>query len=393
MPEAGTLVEVDVSETDSPQAESDRGDVVVIGGGYAGLSAAHGARQARAERVLIVDDDARHDLYPRLAPISAGERGMEGSLPLARLTTGLVKARATRVRPGDRTIETSTGETIAYGALVVAAGARARLPDVPGLSEHALVLDSADDAEEIARRVAESERVVVIGGGATGIELAGAASERLDCGVVIVEMEERLLPGLDERYGHAAARQLAEAGVEVECGRRLTRVTPSGAILDDEQEIEGPVVWAGGYAASGGDFFDDPPTRKGRLEVDEHLRVAGIEGVFAAGDISAATDKDGQVLPMNAQIAVQAGHAAGKNAARDARGRRTQSARLRSRGFLIPTGHGRGVGRLGPIPLTGALGSRLIPLLHEIVDRRHLLRAAGWRAALRGGVAPSEGGD
>lgn len=353
--------------------------VVVVGAGYAGAHAARAALDGGAA-VTVIDDSGRHDFAPRLAAVAGGSSGVGDAWASvdALLDVRLVRGAVTEVDRDRRRVAVGPDVEVAYDALVLTVGADPVVPPVPG-GDAALTLRSAEDALAVREALTSADGLVVIGGGATGVQLAGeAAAAHPDLNVRIVEQERRLLPGFGLLLGLHAARLLRRRGVRVHLSSRVAAVEAEGVELEGGRRILGLPVWAAGFAASGNGLLPEAPTTDGRLVVDEHLRVPGPGHVFASGDIAAHRDVLGRPLRMSAQVARQAGRIAGRNAARAARGNQDLSiARLVDWGWVIDLGDGAGVARIGPVPLALPVVDRLVPLLHGAVDVRHLFEVGG----------------
>lgn len=354
--------------------------VLVVGGGYAGLAAVRAARRAGA-RVTLVDASGRHELLPRLAAVAGGTAPTgDAWLPLDQVADAtLVTGRVRHLDVDDRTAVLADGRTLRYDAAVVTVGAVPRLPSIPGLRQHARVLKTARQALELRAALADAAALIVLGAGATGAQLAAEARRahpRLP--VTLVEGARTILPQLDARLSAGAAALLERAGVHVRTGVMVERVLPDSAVLADGRVLRGLVVWAGPTIPGAPDLVPGAGVVDGRIAVDATLRVEGVPAVFAAGDAAAQRGGRGEVLPMSAQVAEQAGRIAGRNAALHASGRPARPASIRHRGWIVPLGRS-GVGRLVGVPLIGVLG-QAVPLVHLAIDVRHLIKIGGLRA-------------
>ncbi len=364
--------------------DHDQPHVVVVGAGYAGIHAALAARRHGAD-VTVVDATGMHEFGTRLAGVAGGRAPSgDGWAPVEDLT-GLDVERAWVAGidgAGPALIlEDATRETA--DAIVVATGAATRIPDVPGVREHALSLKTVADALAIRRELVEATRLIVVGGGPTGVQLAGEAANRhrhLD--VTVIEAADRLLPAMPGAAGERALHLLRRRNVDVRRSSSVQRVTADGVVLASGSRLDGIVVWATGYEADGSALMPDADTLDGRLVVDGTLRVPGTVGVFAAGDVAAHTDVFGRPLPMSAQTAVRAGTVAGRNAARAANGLPSSPALLLELGRLVTLGRNVGVGTLGPIPLANPLLDGVVARMHDAVDARHLWQVGGLKGVL-----------
>jgi NADH:ubiquinone reductase (H+-translocating) len=365
--------------------------IVVIGGGYAGSHAAVAARRAGGQ-VTIVDQDGLHGFLPRLAGVAAGRlRAGDARTPLGELLGVQVRqGSAVRLDVDGRRVELADGADMAYDGLVVTVGSRTAGSPVPGADEHAWALHTPDDALALRVGLRGAPRLVVVGGGATGVQLAAeVATAHPDMSVRLVEAGARLLPAEPRILGSSMRRLLDDVGVEVHLGVHVSAIDAEGVDLADGQRLDGLVVWAGGWEADAGALLPGAETHDGRVVVGRDLTVPGYDRVLAAGDIAAHRDVLGRSLPMSAQIAVQAGAAAGAAAVAVAEGSRPRRARLLELGRVVDLGE-RGVGRLGPVPLGWGPTARLVPFLHLAIDLRHLAQLGGPLAALA--HAPGRGG-
>jgi len=361
----------------SGRAASGLPRVVVIGGGFAGLAAARGL--AGAPILLTIVDRRNHHLFqPRLyqvatAALSAGDiaapiRGILRRQKNATVLLGEVKA----VDPAGRTLRVEERD-VAYDFLVVAAGAGDSYfghdewrPWAPGLK-------TIDEALEIRRRIllaferAEWEpeeavrrellTFVVVGGGPTGVELAGALSEiarhslvrdfrdidPAQAAVVLVEAAERVLPGFPADLSAKAARQLESLGVTIRTGARVTNVDAEAVWLGNERLGSRTALWAAGVAASPlGQSLGAPLDRHGRVRVEPDLSVPGHPEIFVAGDL-AAVEQDGRPVPGLAPAAMQEGRHAARSIRRRLAGNATRPFHYRDKGTLATIGRSAAV--------------------------------------------------
>jgi NADH:ubiquinone reductase (H+-translocating) len=359
--------------------------VVVVGGGYAGVMAARTAADHRA-RVTVVDGDGRHDFLPRLATVAAGVGPADdASAPLGDLLLGVdVRVGAVqRVVAAERCVELADGAAVGYDALVLAAGAQATLPGIPGLADHAWSLRTAEDALALRERLPSVEHLVVVGAGPTGTQLAAEVSAASPAtAVTLVEAGPRILPDLPGAMAHRAASVLRDRGVAIRVDAALHEVAAEGAVLEAAdggagEVVHGTVVWTGGIVPDASAVLPGAATRGGRLVVDRCAAVPDHGPVFAAGDLAAHRGPGGRVLPPTAQVAVRAGALAGANAVRVAEGRRPRPGTLRHIGWVLPLGGGQAVAQVGPVVLADAITTRLAPLLHDAIDLRHLFTVGG----------------
>jgi NADH dehydrogenase len=362
--------------------------IVIVGAGFAGLSAAR-ALAGEDVQVTVVDRRNHHLFQPLLyqvatAALSPGDIAAPIRQILARQANAeVLLGEVARVDVGTRTLELTDGARLTYDALVLATGATHSYFGRPDWAPLAPGLKTLEDALEIRRRVltaferAERERepaarealltFVVVGGGPTGVELAGALAEIArhtlasdfrhiappSSRVLLLELLPRLLPAYSERLSAAARRQLEGLGVEVRTGAKVTAIDAGGVDVGGERIPARTVLWGAGVAASPlGRSLGAPLDRSGRVEVGADLSVPGHPEVFVAGDLARAL-QGGAPVPGIAPAAIQAGRRAARNALAVVSGRPGRPFRFRDRGALSTIGRAAAVGTVKGVELTG----------------------------------------
>ena len=356
--------------------------VVILGGGFAGLYA---ARALAGERVTVtvVDRTNHHVFQPLLYQVATGVLAPSDiTVPIRWRLRG--QANATVLLAGVTGIDVARREVrldsepgvVAYDYLVVATGARHAYFGHDEWEAHAPGLKTIEDAFAVRRRfllaLERAERttddavraaeltMVVVGGGPTGVELAGMIPtvcrralvrefRRIDTRavrVVLVEAGPRLLPAFPEPLAERARRDLEALGVDVRLGAAVTAVDDSGVTIGAERIAARTVFWAAGNLASPlGRALGAPLDRQGRVLVEPDLSVPGRPEVFVAGDL-AATTAGGRPVPAVAPAAVQQGECAARNIVRDLRGEPREPFRYRNKGDLATIGRNKAVGML-----------------------------------------------
>ncbi len=316
--------------------------VVIVGAGFAGLWAAQGLAKEDLD-VTLLDRNNFHTFYPLLYQVAAAELGpTDIAYPVRSiLRKGCVRFRMADVEEVDfdaRTVHTSEGP-VAYDALVLAMGSVPAFFGVDGAERYSFPLRDMDHALPLRREVlsrfetasyepsAERRRAlltfVIVGGGPTGVEYAGALAELIhgpllrdypvipaeEVRIVLVEGSGRLLGAMDEKLGRYAAMRLEARRVEVRLETMVTRIRPDGVDFADGSHIDSAtVVWTAGIQG-------DPKVKSwgletgglGRVTVDPSLQVPGRPEVFVAGDLARALGADGTPLPQVAPVAAQQG--------------------------------------------------------------------------------------
>ncbi len=361
--------------------------VVVVGAGFGGLWAAR-ALDGRGADVVLIDRNNYHTFFPLLYQVAAAEIGPTGiAYPVRSALRGSsVRFRMEEVAgldlPGRRVV--TRGDRIAYDALILSLGSVPRYFGVPGAEAHAFPLRTMDDALPLRLHILgsfergalldspESRRgmltFVIVGGGPTGVEFAGALAElvygplhpdypdiaRGEPNVILVEAGPRVLPGMPERLAGYAHRRLERMGVEVRLGAQVAEVTRTEARLAAGTAIETEtVVWTAGV---GGDpavgAWGLPVGPAGRVPVKPTLQVEGWPEVFVIGDL-AYLEHDGEPLPQVAPVAIQQGRSAAEGALRVIRGEEPAPFRFKDPGMLAVIGRNAAVADLRAGAFTG----------------------------------------
>jgi NADH dehydrogenase len=364
--------------------------VVIVGGGFGGLTAARVFRNARVE--LTVIDKTNHHLFQPLlyqvataslapsditAPIRWLLRRQSNTLVLLGEVCEIdVERKIVRFEPEHRDVP--------YDYLILAPGSRHAYfghdewePMAPGLK-------TIDDGREIRRRFllaferAEKSQdpaeqaayltFVVVGGGPTGVELSGAFPliakkalrrdfRRIDTArtrVVLLEGGPRILPSFPENLAVYAHRALTELGVEVHTNSIVTKIEPGAVCVGDERIETKTIFWAAGNAASPlGKLLGAPLDGVGRVLVEPDLSIPGHPEIFVVGDLAAVKREDGRLVPGVAPAANQEGKLAANNVRRLIRGEETKQFRYRNKGDLATIGRSRAIADFGKVRITG----------------------------------------
>lgn len=392
--------------------------MVIVGGGFAGLAAASRLAGAPVE-VQVVDQHNFHTFQPLLYQVAtAGLDAADVAYPIRTILRGssntrFVHGRVSNIDLTGRKVELEDGSVLPYEYLVVASGATAAFFGVPGADEYALSLYTLDDARWVRNKVlaafehADSHPsgsgngavvVVVVGGGPTGVETAGALSELLNITirhdrlnldldrsrVVLLDARERLLPSFSPKASTYVEEELRSRGVEIRLGAQVASVSPNGVSLVDGSEIAAAiVVWVAGVTVNGTLSSALPGQRGpgGRVAVESDLSLPGRSEVFVAGDAAAVrsrgpgprqntgggVDNADVVCPQIAQVAIQSGdHAAGQILNRLA-GRESTGFVYRDRGVMATVGRRAAVAQLrGGLVVSGTLGWMAWLVLHLV---------------------------
>ena len=365
--------------------------VVIIGGGFAGLWAVRGLASAKV-RITLVDRGNHHLFQPLLYQVAtAGLSAPDIAAPLRHILRGqrnveVRMATVTGIDADAKRIELDDGSALDFDTLLLASGATHAYFGNDHWAEHAPGLKTLDDALDLRRKLllaferaeaatdpAEREawlHFAIVGGGPTGVELAGTLAEiarhtlkdefrNIDpaqARVRLIEAGPRVLAAFPEDLSAKAKRQLEKLGVDVALGTPVKEINADGYQLGDAFEPAKTVVWAAGVAASPlGAMLGVPLDRAGRVQVQPDLSVPGHPDIFVAGDLAALTQANGKPVPGVAPAAKQMGRLVAHNIRARLAGGKTNAFVYKDYGNLATIGRMAAVVDLGKIRFSGVL--------------------------------------
>ncbi|HUE50999.1 MAG TPA: NAD(P)/FAD-dependent oxidoreductase [Terriglobales bacterium] len=364
--------------------------VVIVGAGFGGLIAARKLATS-AVQVTLIDRRNYHTFQPLLYQVAtAGLSPGEIAAPIRWILRGQSNVRILMGEVEDvdvsRRVVRLVDANIPYDYLIVAAGASHAYFGHDEWEPFATGLKTIEDALEIRRRVllafelaerqaAESgEQVqlnfVVVGGGPTGVELAGTLAEiarralvnefhSIDperTRILLLEGGPRVLPAYPEDLSRSAEEQLRHLGVEVHTSAMVTGIEPAAVITSQTRLPAAVILWAAGVAASPlGKKLGAPVDRAGRVLVNPDLSLPGHPEVFVIGDLASLKDKNGNPLPGLAPVAMQQGKATAENIARELQGNPRQDFHYLDKGSLATIGRAAAVAQFGKVHISGFL--------------------------------------
>jgi NADH:ubiquinone reductase (H+-translocating) len=372
----------------------------VVGGGFGGLYAARSLARHGLHTVLI--DRVNYHLFQPLlyqvatAALSPGEIAEPLRAILRKYrTVDVLLGEVATIDVDARSVTLTDGAVFNYNYLVLATGARHSYFAHPEWESVAPGLKSLADALEIRRRVflafelAEREpdsarraallTFVVVGGGPTGVELAGAIAEIArhtvsqdfrrfdprDARVLLIERGERVLEQYPRDLSSSARRSLERIGVEVHTGRAVSDVQPHYVMLDDEKISACTTLWAAGVEASPlGRQLGVEVDRVGRVPVRPDLSLAAHPEIFVIGDLALFTQSNGTLLPGIAPVAIQQGKAVADNVWRSVHGQPRRPFHYFDRGTMATIGRAAAVAQIRALHLSGFLAWLAWLLVH-----------------------------
>ena len=402
----------------TPAPADDLPHVVVAGAGFAGLACAK-ALGGRRARVTIVDRHNYHLFVPLLYQVAtAALSPAEIAEPIRKILRShrniyVVLGDVSGVDTSNKQVKLSDGKYLPYDYLVLATGSSYNYfghddwePLAPGLKTIAdarairsSILLGFERAEAIddAPQQRALMTTVIVGGGPTGVEMAGAVAElarwslRRDfrnidprqARIVLVEAGPRILSAFPEKLGRYAERKLEKLGVEVLTESTVESVSATGVLIDGKMLHANTVVWGAGVKGSpAGEWVGVETDRLGRIPVSADLSVTGLECVYAIGDTAAVLDERGEPLPGLAQVAKQQGQHLGKALANLIEAERPlPQFRFRNRGNTAIVGRSAAVFDFGSQQLKGWIAWVLWGIIHVYLlvgFEKRLLVAIQW---------------
>jgi len=363
--------------------------VLIVGGGFAGYNAARTLGRAGGVDVTLIDRRNYHLFQPLLYQVAtAGLSPADIAAPLrsmlsqySNITVLLGEVRKVEF---DRNVAVTDIGEIAYDYLILCCGATHSYFGHNDWEEYAPGLKTLEQATEIRRRILlafeEAERLtdaeerrkymtfVIVGGGPTGVELAGAIGEmsrftlakdfrsinaRL-ARIFLIESGPRILPSFSESQSSRAVRDLEQLGVQVWTSRAVTMIDADGVQVGQDRLRAGTVLWAAGVQASPlGRLAGLQVDRQGRVSINPDLSIPGHHNVFVAGDQSVFVHQTGKPLPGTAPVAMQQGRYIARTILADTKGQPRRPFHFIDKGQMATIGRSKAVVEIGSIRLNG----------------------------------------
>ncbi len=373
-------------------------NVVVVGSGFGGMAAAHGLKRAPV-RVTIVDRANHHLFQPLLYQVAtAALSPADIAAPIRRVfrhqpNVRVMLADATAVDVEQKKVILTDG-VVNYDILILATGvthgyfghdAWAEFaPGLKTLKDALLIRQRVLMAFEVAEREPDADRrrawltFVIVGGGPTGVELAGTLAEvsrqtlardfrhinTASARVILVEAAPRVLGAYTEELSESARVQLEKLGVAVWTGMQVTGIDEDGVSMGPDRIHAQTVLWAAGVAGSPlATTLGVPLDRAGRVLVRSDLTIPGHDDVYVIGDL-AHVESDGELVPGVAPAAMQAGRHTALNVVRSLHGQPLSPFRYRDKGMLATIGRGSAVARIGSLKASGHFAWLLWLFIH-----------------------------
>jgi NADH:quinone reductase (non-electrogenic) len=362
----------------------EKGHVVIVGGGFGGLACAQRLAEHDHVRVTLIDRNNYHQFQPLLYQVATSQLAPSDiahslrSVFADQKNVDIKLADISAVDPATKTVTSADGGQWSGDALVLAAGSQPNFFGTPGAAENSFPLYSLDDAtrlrsrilglfEQVDRNPQLIERgalnFVIVGGGPTGVEVAGAIGDMLamtvpavyqdlDAGAAeihLLDFGDALLKPFSDSAHSYVAKVLDDKGVRIHLGTGVTEVATGHALLSDGSTIATRcVVWGGGIkagavAADGG----LAQGRGGRVDVEPDLTLSGHPGVYVIGDVANIPDQGDGSLPQLGSVALQSGNWAADNIMADFEGKPRKAFAYHDKGIMAMIGRGAAIAEVG----------------------------------------------
>ncbi len=368
--------------------------IIVLGAGYGGLMTAlqleEKVRNLQDVSIILVDRNDFHQYIHLSYEIVTGvKKASDLTVPLSELLEKrkiqFLKAKVEGIDLANKTVQVSGGD-LWYSELVIALGSEPNFFNVKG-TENAFCICSVDSAEQIKEELKklgqdQSVKILVGGGGFTGVELAGEIADEFKCCVTIVEGSSSLLhTWKNPEFSSKVTKVLEEMGATIVLNTYIVEIKPNAAVLNDGSEIDCSMfIWTSGVQASRIIAESGLKTGKGnRAVINEYCETVDYPGVYVVGDCALVVDpQTKETLPQCIEIALQQADVVSKNLAADLTGGKRTSFIPKFSGLILAVGERFGIGEIGGVKVEG----KLALMVKKVVHLHYVYKIAGISEAI-----------
>ncbi len=339
--------------------------VVVVGLGHGGMMAASNLVD-KVDELYAIERNPYHQLLYKIHLVAAGlEESSSIIIPINGVLYGdgvkVINGSADKVDLNNRLVYVNGDKVLRYDYLIISVGSRVEYYNINGADRYTLKLGSVKDAIAInnsLRDLSKGSIVTIVGGGSTGISLAGALADAYYgyYKIRVIEALDNILAGWHRYIVDNAERILEDDGVEIIKGKKVVEVSKNKLTLDDGTSLDSNLtVWTAGIKAGYIDIMQDVKRNKqGRIVVDKYSRIEGYDDAFAVGDVSAFNLSDGSTSPQSAQFAIRQAYQVAKNIVRLVKYGYMKPIVYNQSGHILSLGR-RCIGVINNVPINGIL--------------------------------------
>ena len=329
------------------------------------------------EIVLVDRNDYHQYLHLAYEIVTNVKKVSDLTIPLSELLKKrkirFFQASVREIDFADKVVRTDKGD-LPYYELVVALGSEPNYCHIKGAEEHSYCVSSVEAAAQIrdnlkkALKQKKNPKIVVGGGGFTGVELAGEIADELKCCVTVIEGSKTLLPTWNiPEFSRKVADVLAEMGAKLTFGKSIVEVKQDAVVLNDGSQVECSLfIWTGGVQGSGVVSCSGLKTGKGnRVMINEFCEAVGFPGVYVVGDCAMVVDpKTGDILPQCVEIALQQADVVADNLYADVTKNRRTAYVPKFSGLILAVGEKYGIGKISGVKVEGRLAQTIKTMIH-----------------------------
>ncbi len=379
------------------QVETMKKTILILGAGYGGLMTAvkleDASKRLRDIEIVLIDrNDYQQYVHLSYEIVTGVKKVSDLTVPMTELLKKrrirFVQATVNRIDLANKTVKTDKGD-MPYDEVVVALGSEPNYFHIKGAEALSMHLNSVEDATKIQDKIKQlfaeekQPKIIVGGGGFTGVELAGEIADEFKCCVTIVEGSKMLLPAWQiPKFSQKVAKVLSDMGATLVFNKFVDEVKPDAIILNDGTQMPCSLfIWTGGVQASRIPSSSGLNTGNGnRIIINEFCEAEGFQSVYIVGDCALVKDpKTGEILPQCIEIALQQAETVSKNILADLTGKSKVAFAPKFSGLIVAVGENYGIGKVFGVEVEG----RLAQMIRKVAYLRIVYEIAGVREAFK----------